>query len=310
MRHSNKPTMSIRSFGLNLGKLLVCGGVFSVGIVLGGMIASMLGLKQPTLPAGVDASAAPLYMMLTTPLIAFALALVARGLGGSLVTRAAILASFAWITYTVNTQLEASIFSTYAQGLPFALVTYLVPCVLCGAAVAWLFPSEHKGESLAASIRSFFARRPSPAWGWRLPIAVVAFMPIYFLFGLMVVPFTSEYYRQSMFGLSMPTIDQILPILFVRSVLFLVACLPIVIMWQKTDRSLFWRLGLALFILVGFIYMLISTWLPLYVRFPHTLEILADEFVYAGALVLLLGQGRTVTHETPTAIRLPRVAHG
>jgi hypothetical protein len=36
--------------------------------------------------------------------------------------------------------------------------------------------------------------------------------------------------------------------------------------------------------------MLISTFLPLSVRFPHALEILADEFVYAGALVLLLAR--------------------
>lgn len=302
--------MTLRALLINVLKLFACSVVFVVGMMLGGLVASMLGLKQPTLPEGVDASASALYMILTTPLIAFALALLARGLAGSFITRVVILAFFTWITYTVNTQLEASIFSTYAQGVPFALVTYLVPSVLCGAAVAWLFPSEHKGESFGASIRSFFARRPSLAWAWRLSVAAVAFMPIYFFFGLMVVPFTAEYYRQSMFGLSMPTIEQILPILFVRSVLFLLACLPIIMLWQTSDRSLFWRLGLALFILVGFVYMLISTWLPVYVRLPHTLEILADEFVYAGALVFLLGKGHAVTQTIATPVQQPKVAHG
>ncbi len=55
-------------------------------------------------------------------------------------------------------------------------------------------------------------------------------MPIYWLFGLMVVPFTGEYYRTSQFGLSMPTLDQLLMVLFVRSVLFLLACLPMLML--------------------------------------------------------------------------------
>jgi hypothetical protein len=62
----------------------------------------------------------------------------------------------------------------------------------------------------------------------------------------------------------------------------------IIILWQKFRTALFWRLGFALYVLVGLIYMLISTWLPLYVRFPHALEILAGEFVYAGVLTALL----------------------
>lgn len=88
----------------------------------------------------------------------------------------------------------------------------------------------------------------------------------------------------------MPTIDQLLPILFVRSLLFFLASLSVLVLWQESDLSLFWRLGLALFILVGFVYMLMSTWLPLYVRIPHTLEVLADEFAYAGVLVLLFAR--------------------
>jgi hypothetical protein len=33
---------------------------------------------------------------------------------------------------------------------------------------------------------------------------------------------------------------------------------------------------------------LVAYWLPVSLRLPHALEILADEFVYAGALVVLL----------------------
>jgi hypothetical protein len=51
---------------------------------------------------------------------------------------------------------------------------------------------------------------------------------------------------------------------------------------------LFLRLGFALFVLVGLLYMIAADWMPISVRLPHTLEILADEFAYAGVLVALL----------------------
>jgi xanthosine utilization system XapX-like protein len=294
--------MTIKQLLINLGKLILCGLAFTMGTVIGGMVASLLKLPVPTPPSGADVTMIGLYSRLTTPLVALALGVIARGLGGSFLVRTLILSFFTWIAYTVNTQLEASIFSTYATGFWFAVVSYLVPALLCGAAVAFLFPPEKKGEDFIAASRTFFARRSPIAWVWRLTVAAVAFMPIYFVFGLLVVPFTGEYYRQSMFGLTMPTLDQILSILFVRSVLFLLACLPILIMWQKSALGLFWRLGFALYVLVGFIYMLISTWLPLYVRFPHALEILADEFAYAGVLVLLIAKGNAPNKQPRSAV--------
>jgi hypothetical protein len=63
-------------------------------------------------------------------------------------------------------------------------------------------------------------------------------------------------------------------------------------MWQRSKRSLFLSLGFALFVLVGFLYMLGAYYMPLAVRVPHTLEILADSFTHAGLLVVLLANGK------------------
>jgi hypothetical protein len=275
-----------------LGKLLLSAVIYEVGVVVGGMLARLLDLQAPANHAGVDMGQLALLMFMVTPLFALALIFIGQRIRGGLVWRTAILAFFMWIAYTVNTQLEASIVTSYASGIPFAILSGGVGALFCGAGVAWLFPPETSDESPAAKIKAFFAQRSPGAWAWRFPLAAVVFMPIYFVFGLMVLPFTGQYYQQSMFGLAMPTIQQLLPILFVRSLLFFVACLPILVLWRDTRRSPFWRLGLSLFMLVGFNIMLIATWLPIYVRFPHTLEILADEFVYAGALTLLLHSRR------------------
>ncbi len=292
--------MSIKRALINLGKLLLCSLAFSVGIIVGSMAASLLRLPTPATPAGMDTTVAMRDMLLESPILAFALALIARGLGGGFLARASSLSFLTWIAYTVNTQLEASIFTTLAGGFWFSIVTFGVPSLFCGAAVAFLFPPDPKGKSLVTAAREFFGRRTTGGWIWRLAVAAVAFMPIYWFFGMLVVPFTGEYYRQNMYGLTMPALDQILTILFIRSVLFLLACLPIVVLWQESERSLFLSLGFALFVLVGFLLML-AEWMPLSVRLPHTIEILADEFVYAGVLVALLSRGETAQERRPVA---------
>jgi hypothetical protein len=287
--------MNIKQWLVDFGKLILCGFIFAVGVMVGGMVVTSLRLPAPSMPEGIDPATAGAVLMLEGPLFALALAVIARRLTGRFLTRAFVLSLFAWIPYTVNTQLEAAIFTTMANGFWFSIVDFLVPSVLCGAAVAFLFPPDERGAGLIESFKSFFSQRTAAAWFWRLVVVAVAFMPIYYFFGLLVVPFTAEYYQQNMYGLTMPGLDQILVILFVRSVLFLIACLPVVILWRGSRSSLFFRLGLALFILVGLLYMLAAYWMPVSVRLPHSLEIFADEFVYAGALVMLLMPGRSTT---------------
>ena len=288
--------MTIKQLLINLGKLLLCSLAFILGAVIGGMVAALLGLQQPPMPEGVDSSFAFLLLLLESPLMALALALVARGLGGRLLSRALTLSFFTWVAYTLNTVIESLAFTTTTvAGALFTTVSFLVPSVFCGTAVALLFPSAEKGKSLAAIAKEFFGRRTVGAWVWRIAVAAVAFVPIYLFFGSLVAPITAAYFQQSMYGLRQPSQDEIFLVLVVRSVLFLLACLPVVVMWQRSNWSLFLSLGLALFVLVGFLYMLGATYMPLAVRVPHTLEILADSFTHAGLLVVLLAKSNSQT---------------
>ncbi len=295
--------MNMRAGLVALGKLVLAGAAFSIGMIAGGMLATLLQLPPPAIPQGMDTAAALRNFVLESPLLALALALLARDLGGRFVTRALVLSFLTWIAYTVNTQLEASIFTTMASGLAFSLVDFAVPSLFCGAAVAFLFPYGGETASFAAAAREFFARRTAGAWVWRLAVAALAFMPIYWFFGTLVVPFTGAYYQQNQYGLTMPGVDQILAVLFIRSLLFLAACLPVLILWWGTNRSLFASLGFALFVLVGLLYMLGAEWMPVAVRLPHTLEILVDEFVYAGVLVWLLRKESPVAQPSRSAVR-------
>jgi hypothetical protein len=283
--------MTIKQLLVCLGKLLLCSLAFILGAVIGGMAAMLLGLQQPPMPEGVDSSLAFLLLLLESPVMAFALALVARGLAGGLLPRALILSFFTWVTYTLNTAIESLAFTTTTPaGALFTTVSFLVPSTSCGIAVALLFPSGEQAKSLTAAAKEFFDHRTVGAWVWRIAVAAVAFVPIYLVFGSLVAPITAEYFQQGTYGLRQPSQDEILIVLLVRSALFLLACLPIMVMWQRSKRSLFLSLGFALFVLVGFLYMLGAYYMPLAVRVPHTLEILADSFTHAGLLVVLLAR--------------------
>ncbi len=287
---------------VNLAKLVVCSLVFFIGIMLGGMLVALLKLAAPAMPDGVDRSQALLSILLTVPLLALGLVLLARGLAGSFVARAAALSFLGWIAYTVNSQLETTIISPSMSGFWFSVIDFLPAWLLCGAVVAWLFPSARPAQSLAQVCQSFFSRRQAWDWVWRLTVASVIFMPIYYSFGLLVLPFVRDYYIQHLAGFTMPTLDQLLPILFMRSILFLLACLPVIVLWQESERHLFWKLGMALYLFVGAL-TAFAGWLPLSMRVPHSLEILADEFFYAGALVLLLASRSTIKNIMPGVIR-------
>jgi hypothetical protein len=287
--------MKIKQLLLNLGRLLLCSLAFILGAVIGGFVAAVLGLHQPPMPEGVDSSFAFLLLSLESPLMALALVLVARGLGGGLLPRALALSFFAWVAYTLNTVIETLAFTTTTMGgALFTTISFLVASIVCGTAVALLFPAEKKGQGPAATAKEFFGRRTAGAWAWRIAVAAVAFVPIYLFFGSLVAPITADYFQQSMYGLRQPEPDEIVAVLLVRSALFLLACLPIVVMWLRSRWSLFLSLSFALFILVGLLYMLAAYYMPLAIRVPHGLEIMADSFAYAWVLVVLLANGGAV----------------
>jgi hypothetical protein len=282
--------MTIRSLLLHVGKLALCGLAYAIGIIVGGPLASLLGLPPRVVPEGIDIALVGAISLAEGPLIALALMFVARGLAGNLAARTFALTLLTWLAYTVNTQLEASLFSTFRNGFWPSVAAGLPPALFSSMLVAWFYPPAATQSGMFAAWRSFFAHRSPIAWAWRLALAAIAFMPVYWLFGLMVTPFTLTYYEQGMFGLALPGLDALLPVLCLRSLIFLVACLPIIAAWQRTNRGLSLRLGFALFVLVGALGMLVAVWMPLSVRLPHTLEIFADEYTYAALLVLLLAR--------------------
>lgn len=282
-----------------LWKLFLCALAFYGGTMLGGMAASMLGLPAPQMPAGADQMVLGQVMLLISLILAGTLAVLSRHLSGGFVGRWLTLSLLVWIAYGVNNVLEGAIFTTMSAASLFTVVLYVIASLLCGAAAAWLFPPKTKGDDFLISARNFFARHPAASWTWRFLAALLAFPLVYLSFGRLIAPLVMESYEQGMFGLTLPAWDQILSVVFLRSLLFLLACLPVLILLQTSPRRTFWILGLTLFLLVGGLSMLQAYWLPVELRLIHSLEILAGELVYAGILVVLFKLPATAKRMRP-----------
>jgi hypothetical protein len=276
---------------------------YVLGAGTGGALAVALGLKLPALPEGADPQRLQTFGALAALTFAAGLGPLARMLRGGLVARWLVLSLFFYVCAGPNTALESAIFSDLAGGGAISVI-FVPAALLCGAALALLFPPAEPGGSLGEALRGLCTARGPGAWAWRLVAAWLAFPLIYTAFGMCVGPFVMDYYEQGQFALALPGWGTILPVQLLRSALFLVAALPVVAAWSGTRTQLALRLGLALFVMVGLFGMIQAVWMPPYLRLLHGTEILADSMVHAAALAVLLlpgEQGRTARASRPAA---------
>jgi len=270
-----------------LWKLPLASVVFVIGLTIGGALLPLLGLTPPELPQGVDAETIGLSFALGSLLFGLALAFLAQGVCGSFMLRWLILSLMMWVAYAVNNVIEGSIYSTFAvtssiQSMLYTGLSLLPPTLGQAAVTAALFKPPPRGPRFGVPLS-----RPRWGWAWRLAVALVAFPVIYFIFGLMVEPLVREYYAQGQFELALPPLRVILPVQLLRSALFLLVSLPVILRWGKGRAALILTLGFALFVFVGGFSMVTTYWFAWQLRVFHSLEILAAEMVYALVLAML-----------------------
>ena len=158
-----------------LWKVPLCALAFYGGTMIGGMVASGLGLPAPEMPAGADQMVIGQIMILVSLILAGCLAILSPKLSGGFVARWLSLSLLIWIAYGVNNILEGAIFTSMSAASVFTIVLYIFASLLCGAAAAWLFPSQNKDADFITHTKSFFARYTTGLWIWRLLGAFLGF---------------------------------------------------------------------------------------------------------------------------------------
>ncbi len=277
-----------------LWKIPAIAAAYFVGVVISGAVITALGLQWPTIPEPLSQTAALGLNLISSLLMAACMAWIALGIRGSRPARWLILALFTYVTFGLNNQIEAAIFTTFG-GTAAMVVFYIAPALLGSAAAVSLFRPQPTLEPSTTD------RRVAMQW-WRFVIAWVAFPVIYLAFGMLAAPFVVPVYQAQDFGLTLPGWGTLLPVALARSALYLAVTIPILATWSRSRRSLFLCLTTALFAMMGLIGLLTATFFPPMLRITHSIEILGDAVVYAAFLVALFVPDARAEAAAPAAV--------
>ncbi len=263
----------------------LCAFAYIAGTMAGGALVSAFGMQLPSLPEQANEETMGL-LVIGSFALAIGVGPLARRIRAGYSVRCLILAALTYVCLGLNTPIKAAIF-TNIGGMRTMVVFSLLPCLFFGGVTALLFKPSGKAEPFGQQVSHFFSGRSVQKWAWRLVAAICAFPVIYWVFGMSVAPWVVKYYEQEQFGLVLPNIGVIALVQLLRSLLFFLVVLPIVIVWSGSRLQLTIFLGIAFFVLVGLFGMIQAYWLSPVLQVLHSLEILADSVVYAGVLALL-----------------------
>lgn len=277
-----------------LWKIPVVAGSYFVATMISGAVVTAAGLKFPEFPGQTYA---PALSLLASLFLATAVLLLARGIRGATWARWLMLFAFTYVCYCVNNQIEGATFTTLG-GQSTLLLFFLLPSAIIAAVAALLAKPPESAEPLA----TVFAKHPATSWLWRTVLAWLAFPAIYFFFGMFAYPFVADSYEVGELGLVVPNLGVIAGVASLRSLLFLLVTVPILMNWARSRSSLLLALAVAFSSMVGVAGLIEAAWFPTTMRVVHSIEIIADSVVYAWVLLaLLMPTAAAVSRRTPSA---------
>lgn len=269
-----------------------------VGLIVGGLIASWVGLPTPIIPAYMNTTTLMPLIFLTTFPIAIVLGECYRLLPFNYWQRFITLFVNNYLLYSLANMLDAFLYSPMTN-LTTNFFSTLFPALLTAGVVALLWRPK-AGDSAALNWTELFKKGARlKGFAWRICLSWLCYLPIYYLIGLLVVPFTKSYYEDPShaLGLVLPPLWAIVLMQIPRGMVFLLAVLPLLLNWRGSRAALWLWTGSIIFIQVAGTAIFQAYWLPPSVRIPHALEILTDSFLQAGLYILLMVPIRIATRE-------------
>jgi len=199
-----------------------------------------------------------------------------------------------FIIQHLSNTIEGYFFTTYYSSTLTVVISLLVASASTfveSIMAVFLFYKERNKTRLLPVLSDFFKKRRPGSWLWRIVAASLAYLPIYFLFGMMISPFIIPYYSSST-ALKIPSFTVILPLEFIRGFIYTVVLVPIISSVKISRRTLFVILASFLYIPGAFLNLIVPGSLPTGILPFHLLEILGDSIVYGYVLARLLGRPR------------------
>lgn len=183
-----------------------------------------------------------------------------------------------------NNIIEYIFFSTTPIYMLYHEFAYILSTYMVTAAViAFLFPPEKNDELIIDHLKRFFSGHSTYWWSFRIFAAGIAYVLIYFTFGLLVSPIVLPYYTDPTLGLELtvPSFGVLIPLEIGRGIIYVFMLVaPIAMTKLRSWRLVFFLTSILAG--VGAIPGLLAAqaW-PLELRIAHGLEIIADSFFYS-----------------------------
>jgi hypothetical protein len=191
----------------------------------------------------------------------------------------------------LNNYVEAYFFTTRYSNpavLAQSVASALISSVITATVAALLLGYGISG--ITASLKKHLSTRTSGSWILRIVVGSVAYYPIYFFFGLLIMPFVLPYYNNPSFGLRIPSFAVVIPVELFRGFVYTLMLLPLLATVVGGRTTKFIALAAMLYIPGGLIALLGNQTIPAAIIPFHGLEILADSIVYGFVLSRVLGR--------------------
>jgi hypothetical protein len=260
-----------------------------LGLMVGGVVAGMLHLPSPTMPAYISMTILMPLMIISEISIAIVLGECFQRLNLSFWPRLLAIGMNHYLLYYALNLLDGLLF-TPMPNMSTGFFSDLFPAFFAAMVIAWLWRPKTEIIQAGKIVATFFSGRQRSDWAWRLLVAWMIYPPIYYLIGRIAALFTLHYYQDPSLnlGLTLPVVSTLLLMQVLRGLLFLLAVAPILCSWRGGRSGPWLWVGLVIFVQIANQIIVQAYWFPLGLRIPHTIELLVDSFVQAGLYVWLL----------------------
>ncbi len=220
---------------------------------------------------------------------------LSRRLSAPTIERVGALFAVVFVVNGLVNLIEAVYFTSILDGGVAGTVAVIaLSAAGLAALIGLLFPPAHAERRRGAALGELFASRGPLPWVWRIGLAGLLYLPVYFLFGNIAYPFVRQYYEDPSFGfgLRVPGVEVIVPLELVRGLLYVLSVLPLVaLLGGSRWRLVFW-LGLAIAALNSWEPLLTNFVWPSTLRLTHGLEITADAVAQGITIAWVVGLPR------------------
>jgi hypothetical protein len=201
-----------------------------------------------------------------------------------------------YVTGTLTDLIEAYFYTTVLT--PFSLAAALLFLALPALLIALLVVLVVKPSGVASDPhgrpgRAETEHRPLADWAWRVLLAGVLYVPIYYAFAAMVTPVEHAFYYDPTFiaqlHTTVPPDTVTIPLEAFRGLLFVLALLPALSVAPQQRWVSVAYLGLIGAVLEGWVPLLGQTTWPLAMRLGNVVELTGDAFGRALVVMFLLG---------------------